>query len=232
MFVHEIDYDVRFENGVEHFQMVFKVWMDRNKFSHPGMAKLAKSNLNGASWLHSSQISGLRHSKLKSPGPKVFAAISHLNRALHEFKTDKKLIPGTGSSNEYFEPFCLLLEDGSVPASSWWYSLFIGETVCETIDFSIPLIDPSEANNISRRIYKLINSLASNSQSDVLAVLDSYCLAQNIDPSGETGTILDKFLSSGSIPVLDLPTNLKYIAGIVGILGGPDTTAKLLELVE
>jgi len=232
MLVQEIDYDVRFENGVEHFQMVFKFWMDRNHFSHPGMAKLSKANLNGASWLHSSQISGLRHSKLKSPGPKVFAAIAQLNKALHEFKTNSRLIPNTGSSNDYSDPFIILLEDGSAPESSWWYSLFIGETLCESIDFSVPDIDPSEANNISRRIFRLIDTLTKISRSDIFAVLDDYCISQSIEPSSATGKTLDKFLSSGAISALDLPINLKHLAGIVGKLGGPETSAELLEHIE
>lgn len=232
MFVQETDYDLKFESGVLHFQTVFKFFMDRNNFSHPGLANLAKLNLGGASWLHSSQISGLRHAKLKSPGPKVFAAIAHLNSALNAYKENKRLIPGTGSSHGYHEPFVILLDDGSVPTPGWWYSLFIGEMTCETIDFSVPTIDLSDAGNISRRTYKYIKSLADQSNRDLFAVLSSYADEENIDEGSDTGRILDKFVSSGAIAPTDLAANFKFIAGICGKLGGPATSAALLDLVE
>ena len=232
VFFQETDYDLKFENGVLHFQTVFKFFMDRNNFSHPGMANLAKLNLCGASWLHSSQISGLRHAKLKSPGPKVFAAIAHLNAALHDYKEHKRLIPGTGSSHGYHEPFVILLDDGSVPTPGWWYSLFIGDVTCETIDFSVPTIDLSDASNISRRTYKYIKSLADASNRDLLDVFSSYLHEQDINEGSDTGRILDKFISSGTIAPTDLAANFKFIAGICGKLGGPATSSALLDLVE
>lgn len=227
-----IDYDARFENGVTHFQMVFKFFMDRNGFSHPALANFVKLNLNGASWLHSSQISGLRHAKLKSPGPKVFAAISHLNAALHDYKEHKRLIPGTGSSHGYHDPFVILLDDGSVPNPGWWYSLFIGDVTCDTIDFCVPTIDLNEASNVSRRVYRLIKSLAEKSDADLFEEFSKFAHKNGIDEGGDTGRILDKFISSGFISPADLATNFKFIAGICGQLGGPATSAELLELVE
>ena len=79
----------KYDQGVRNFALLFTRWMDLNGWSHPVMVALAKSALDGTSWLHSSQISGLRHGKLVSPGPRTFKAIQVLNYYLWLYKTEE-----------------------------------------------------------------------------------------------------------------------------------------------
>ena len=62
---------LQYEKGLHTFSILFTRWMDSNDWSHPIMVSLAKGAMGGTGWLHSSQISGLRHAKLRSPGLKA-----------------------------------------------------------------------------------------------------------------------------------------------------------------
>ena len=60
----------RFDTGTQNFARLFTKWMDTNGWSHPIMVSLATACLelpDGKGWLHSSQISGLRHAPLLHP---------------------------------------------------------------------------------------------------------------------------------------------------------------------
>jgi len=95
----------QFERGVLDFSFLFTKWMDTNAWSHPVMVQLAAGCLQlpgGKGWLHSSQISGLRHGKLLSPGPRTFMAIERLNFYLHRYATEKLLLPGSTSAAPAF----------------------------------------------------------------------------------------------------------------------------------
>ena len=61
------DYKQSYEAGIRVFALLFTRFMDLNGWSHPVMVSLARAALDDVSWLHSSQISGLRHGKLISP---------------------------------------------------------------------------------------------------------------------------------------------------------------------
>lgn len=113
--------------GRKTFAGLLRYLMDANQWSHPKMIELTKAAMAGTSWLHSSQISGLQHAKLLSPGPRVFKAIQVLNEALFNYSTKKKLIPGTTSSNNYAKAIHIVDENGHPPSTGWFTEVFIGE---------------------------------------------------------------------------------------------------------
>lgn len=145
----------RFNTGVQVFGLMFTRWMDVIKWSHPTMTHLARCAMGGAGWLHSSQISGLRRGQLLSPGPRSFVAIKTLNDAIYEYSTNKKLIPGTGSSNDYHNSVPIL-ENGKPPELGWWFEVFTGERVPLDADFGDEVLTDEGSMKVSKKIARLL----------------------------------------------------------------------------
>ena len=161
----------QFEQGVRTFGRLFTRWMDMNEWSHPKMASLAKAALGGVGWLHSSQISGLRHCRLESPGPRTFIAIERLNYYLHRYATTKTLIPNTSSSNSYSNPF-VITEDGEPPPLGWWVEVFCGTRIPKDIDLQVADFSQFQAAKYSEAWGSLIRRLMTTAGIDLITELD------------------------------------------------------------
>lgn len=161
----------QFEAGVRTFGRLFTRWMDQNGWSHPKMATLSKAALGGVGWLHSSQISGLRHCKLESPGPRTFIAIERLNYYLHRYVTTKTLIPGTTSSNLYANAY-VITEDGEPPGLGWWVEVFCGYRVPKDVDLNIAAFSELQAARFSESWAALIRRLMITQGIDLITELD------------------------------------------------------------
>lgn len=135
------------------------------------MTGLARGALGGTAWLHSSQISGLRHGKLVNPGPRTFVAIAELNRCLHVYITEKKLIPGTTSSNHYTNGYCIV-EDGVPPTSGWWFEVFCGQRTPKDFDLSAAFYTQADTAAMSKIWAKTFRRLVSNEGYDIYEDLD------------------------------------------------------------
>lgn len=153
------------------FGMLFSRFMDSNKWSHPITTNLAKACLGGLSWLHSSQISGIRQAKLVSPGPRVFVAIERLNYYVHRYQTEKKLIPNTSSSNFYSEATAIT-EDGIPPPLGWWVEIFCGYRIPQDIDLQATFFTPGEALKLSKAWGKFVRRLLVNADYDLITDLE------------------------------------------------------------
>lgn len=113
------------EKGAKNFAFVIRTWMSLNNWSHPKMIHLARAACNNESLLHSSQINSLRNAKTDYPGPKVFFALSRLNKCMYNYVKTKELIPLTISSNYYTNPHAILFNN-EAPNPGWWLELFVG----------------------------------------------------------------------------------------------------------
>lgn len=161
----------QFERGIRTFGRLFTRWMDLNEWSHPKMATLARGALGGTGWLHSSQISGLRHCKLESPGPRTFIAIERLNYYLHRYATTKVLIPGTDSSNNYKQAF-VITEGGKPPELGWWIEVFCGYRVPKDLDLHTEEFSDLQASRYSEAWGALIRRLMTGAGIDLITELD------------------------------------------------------------
>lgn len=166
-----VDHRTQFEQGVRTFSLLFTRWMDTNSWSHPTMVALAKGAMHGVGWLHSSQISGLRHGKLESPGPRTFIAIERLNYYLHRYSTAKRLIPGTDSSNLYSTPF-VITEDGKPPSLGWWVEVFCGQREPKDIDLRQHWFSDRQVEEMSTAWGALIRKLFRDRDLDLIVELD------------------------------------------------------------
>lgn len=221
-----------YKNGVQTFAKLFTRWMDTNEWSHPVMTYLARSALGGTAWLHSSQISGLRHGKLVSPGPRTFLAIAELNRCLHIYLTEKRLIPGTESSNYYAHGYCIV-EDGIPPTSGWWFEVFCGQRVPKDIDLSAVFYSEDDATGMSRIWAKAFRRLVANEGYDLYEDLDKilrlYYPAKDIDRVD----IIARVARSEAVWTPEqLINELPALTKLTAALGGPQTEEELIAEIS
>ena len=79
-----------FEQGADSFGRWFARMMNANGWSHQRLVQLAAAVTDGKPWVHSSQIASLRAGKLKSPGPRSFAAMVHLFNEIDKYQKGKQ----------------------------------------------------------------------------------------------------------------------------------------------
>jgi hypothetical protein len=225
----------QFENGVRGFSFLFTKWMDTNAWSHPVMVQLAAGCLQlpgGKGWLHSSQISGLRHGKLLSPGPRTFMAIERLNFYLHRYATEKTLLPGSSSSNFYSHPY-VITEDGAPPPLGWWMEVFCGARVPRDVDVSSRFHTDEHAYTVSSNWAKLIRRLLIDSGHDIIDELDR--IVRNHYPVREPDRV-DRLLaviqSRSQWNPDELQLELPAITALTAALGGPEDEEALLRLID
>ena len=220
-----------FDQGVETFSRMFTRWMDSNRWSHPNIVSLAKSSLNGSAWLHSSQVAGLRHGKLKSPGPRTFVAIERLNFYLHRYKEHKLLIPNTQSSNLYREPD-VILDGDQPPALGWWVEVFTGTRRPTDMELAERFFTEAQAAKFSKGFGRLARRLLAVNGLDIVTDLD-VALHRHYTPGDNerVGTLKQVLLDETAWTQDQLRTELPALAQMTASLHGPaDEAALLAEL--
>lgn len=230
----ENEHLTRFNTGVQVFGRMFTRWMDNNKWSHPTMTSLAKASMGGVSWLHSSQISGLRRGQLISPGPRSFVAIKVLNDAIYEYVTQKKLISGTGSSNDYANAVPIL-EDGCPPELGWWFEVFAGIRTPKDFvyEYDENEITPEKSEvmskNLARLFRRLMWDLNYDAVEDLSAVIRKFYVVRDRDRVDKfTAVMQGQAAWSPSELLNERPALAQFSKG----LGGPSTEESLFEVAK
>ena len=228
------DTDVRvgFTNGVQTFSVLFSRWMDTNEWSHPVMTSLAKASMGGIGWLHSSQISGLRHARLESPGPRTFYAIERLNYYVWRYATAKTLIPNTPSSNAYAKAFAIT-ENGQPPGIGWWVEVFCGVRVPSDIDLRQSFFTATGAVEFSRDWGRLIRRLMAARDIDVITDLERVLRERY--PARDTERVdllLDVIRDNQYWTPPQLTKELSALVTFTADMGGPTTEDELLDLLR
>ena len=222
------DYRDQYKSGTQRFAALFTRLMDLNEFSHPTMVTLTRNCMHGVSWLHSSQISGLRHGKLVSPGPRTFIAIQRLNYYLHRYATEKKLLPNTSSSAAYSNAWAIT-EDGQAPEVGWFIEVFTGERVPKDIDIYEWIFSTSMAEQRSIQWAKLMRTLMMQEGIDIISDLDD--LLRDHYPARDAhrlNKIKDVLLRNGTWTPEELKIELPAITALSRALGGPTDESTLL----
>lgn len=222
------DYRDQYQAGNSRFAALFTRLMDLNEFSHPTMVSLTRNCLHGVSWLHSSQISGLRHAKLISPGPRTFVAIQQLNYYLHRYITEKKLLPNTDSSNAYQNAWAIT-ENGEAPDVGWFMEVFTGSRIPSDIDLYEVMINQTQAEERSIEWAKLMRVLMMQRNIDIISDLDEilrkYYPARDIHRLTKVKSVL---LSNDTWSPEELKLELPAITALSAALGGPTDESSLL----
>lgn len=226
------DHGVVYQQGNETFGLLFTRFMDLNEWSHPNVVTLAKACMHGRSWLHSSQIAGIRHCNLHNPGPRTFVAIERLNYYVHRYATKKLLLPGTSSSNLYAKAFAIT-EDGKPPELGWWFEVFCGQRVPRDIDLRQHVFNDEQAGSLSSKWGSLIRKLMAQKGIDVIAELDQV-IRENY-PAGDAARIekLVQVIHNRSAWTPDqLSNELPALSSFTEKLGGPSTEDDLISSLK
>lgn len=219
-------------NGAKTFAKLFTRFMDTNEWSHPVMTMLARSALGGTSWLHSSQISGLRHAKLVSPGPRTFLAIAELNRCLYLYLTENELIPGTASNEYYVNGYCVL-ENGVPPSPGWWFEVFCGVRVPKDIDLSSSYYSEEEAAAISKSWAKRFRRLVSLEGYDVYEDLDKLLRLHYPAKDVDRLNLIERVIKAEAVWTAEEFINEKpALLKLSAALGGPQTEEELMKEIS
>lgn len=218
----------QFGSGVRIFGRLFTRWMDLNGWSHPRMAALAKAALGGTGWLHSSQISGLRHARLESPGPRTFIAIERLNYYLYRYVTEKTPIPGTDSSQ--YREAVVVTENGQPPPLGWWVEVFCGYRVPQDFDIGYMNISDLQAAQMSEKWAALIRRLMTSAGVDLITELNQAIHAHYPARDEERlaklhDVIFNRYVWSPD----ELANEMPAIMTLTKAFGGPDTEGSLIE---
>lgn len=227
-----LDHPAAFAQGTATFALLFTRWMDTNGWSHPVMVSLAKAAMGGVGWLHSSQISALRHNKITSPGPRTFVAIERLNYYVHRYATTRALIPGTSSSNFYAEAWAVT-ENGKPPSLGWWVEVFCGQRVPKDIDLHQSFFTELQAAEMSERWGALIRRLLRDKDIDLITDLDS--VLRNHYPARDSErlkALQDVITARATWSSEQLVNELPAIAALTAQIGGPSTEDELLHSLK
>ena len=196
------------------------------------MTHLARCALGGTSWLHSSQISGLRHGKLVSPGPRTFLAIAELNRCLHVYIKDKKLIPGTTSSNHYSDGYCIV-EDGVPPMAGWWFEVFCGQRIPKDIDLSSTFYTAEDASGMSKIWAKTFRRLVSSEGYDIYEDLDKVLRLHYPAKDVDRLELITQVIRSANVWTPEqLVNEIPALTKLTAALGGPKTEEELVAEIS
>jgi hypothetical protein len=226
------DHRGQFAKGVQTFSLLFTRWMDTNGWSHPTMVALAKASMDGVGWLHSSQISGLRHGKLLSPGPRTFIAIERLNYYVHRYSTTKRLIPNTDSSNLYSEALAIT-ENGQPPSLGWWVEVFCGQREPTDIDLKQSYISERQADEMSNSWGTMIRKLFRDRDLDLIVELDrvlrEHYPARDASRLNRIRAVIQ---ARESWTADEFTAELPAISALTAHLGGPQSEDELLSLLR
>jgi hypothetical protein len=221
-----------FKQGNQTFGLLFTRWMDTNRWSHPVMVNLAKSCLDNVGWLHSSQISGLRHVKLASPGPRTFVAIERLNFYMHRYATTKTLLPNTSSSNFYSEAYAIT-EDGKPPELGWWVEVFCGQRVPKDIDLRQTFFVDEQAESFSLRWGHMIRRLMMQRGVDVIMELDNVVRSSYAPrDAARVKKLMAVIQNQGFWNADELTNELPAITDLTAEMGGPATEQELISEIQ
>lgn len=229
----ETDRALVFERGVRTFSLLFTRWMDSNKWTHPKMVALAKAANGGLGWLHSSQISGLRHGTLTNPGPRTFVAIAALNSAIWSYEQTKALIAGTSSSMDYEDATSITDEEGNPPSAGWWLNVFIGAQVPDGVDLKGDWYTDEQAEDVSKAWATLTRRLIAEAGNDLITDLDRILAASY--PAGDhdrKAKVKAVLFNQSTWTPQELRAEMPAISNLVKELGGPENDAKMKELLS
>jgi hypothetical protein len=226
------DYSAIYARGNRTFSLLFTRWMDTNGWSHPVMVLLAKGCLDGMGWLHSSQISSLRQGKTVNPGPRTFYAVERLNYFLHRYATERKLIPGTSSSNFYADPWPVT-ENGAPPGVGWWVEIFCGVREPADIDLRQHFFTQDQADELTGRWATLVRKLLRDRDLDLITDLDrvlrQHYPARDVE---RVESLREVIIGKATWGPDALTRELPAISTLTAGIGGPVSETELLDKLK
>lgn len=157
------------DQGKINFSRWFTRVMDSNGWSHPTLVALCKSTTGDQAFLHSSQIAGLRSARLKSPGPRSFAALEYLWRAIDDYQRNGSANGVTfGSLATFVEKAEIMRDPDGQPASlGYMVEVFTG-LLPVPIDLNTVEFTENQARIISDNAGRLVRRMMAQANWDLI----------------------------------------------------------------
>jgi hypothetical protein len=171
------------QQGRASFAKWFIRIMDTNGWSHPGLVKLAKHVTGGKSFLHSSQIAGLRAADLKNPGPRSFVALEYLWRAIDDYQKGKSTGITFGNLAPLVEKAKIMRDPEGNPASLGYMVEVYSGLAPVPIDLSVIDFNEKQAKMISDNAGRLIRRMMVLKGWDVVDEIHRVTTSFSRDPA-------------------------------------------------
>jgi hypothetical protein len=155
------------DQGRVNFSRWFTRVMDTNGWSHPTLVALCKCTTGDQALIHSSQIAGLRSARLKSPGPRCFAALEYLWRAIENYQHKGKVVV-FGSLASRVQKAEIMRDPDDQPASlGYMVEVFTG-LLPVPIDLNIVEFTDSQAQIVSENAGRLVRRMMAQANWDLI----------------------------------------------------------------
>jgi hypothetical protein len=155
------------DQGAIDFSRWFSRIMDGNGWSHPTLVGLCKAVAGDKAFLHSSQIAGLRAARLKSPGPRSFAALEYLWRAIDQYQKGKAGITFGGLAPLVDKAEIMRDPDGQPATLGYMVEVFTG-LLPVPIDLAAVDFNENQAKIISDNAGRLIRRMMVHNKWDLI----------------------------------------------------------------
>lgn len=149
--------EAKAEEGALAFGKWFTRVMDGNGWSHPQLVALCKSVTGEKAFLHSSQIAGLRQARLKSPGPRSFAALEYLWYGIDRYQ--KEYEGQFGRLASLVESAEIMRDPNGNPASMGYMLEVFSGLRPVPVDLSKASYSENQAEQISNNAARLVRRL-------------------------------------------------------------------------
>ena len=157
------------DHGAIDFGKWFSRTMDGNGWSHPNLVALCKIATGGKSWLHSSQIAGLRQARLKSPGPRSFVALEYLWRLIVQYQEDRDSVSAVFAAQyKMIEDAEVLRDpDGNPATTGYMIEVFAGVRPVP-IELSALAVSLDQSKLISVNLGRTLRRMMANKSWDLI----------------------------------------------------------------
>ena len=178
------------DQGAIDFGKWFSRTMDGNGWSHPNLVALCRMATGGKSWLHSSQIAGLRQARLKSPGPRSFVALEYLWRLIDQYQKNRDSVgPSVAANYKMIEEATLMRDpDGNPATTGYMIEVFTGlrPVPIELSELSVSL---DQAKAISVNLGRMLRRMMATQGWDLIDDMDR--VTKIFSTNAEDRAILD-----------------------------------------
>jgi len=176
------------ETGKLNFSRWFTRVMDNNGWSHPTLVALTKACTGSQAFLHSSQIAGLRAARLKSPGPRAFAALEYLWLRIDEYQKVGKASDGVtfGSLTAFVQDAEIMRDPQGNPATLGFMIEVFAGLIEVPIDLNIIEFSETHAKLISENAGRLIRRMMVQERWDLIDDIHRITSKWSADPEVRT----------------------------------------------
>jgi hypothetical protein len=190
------------DQGKINFSRWFTRVMDANAWSHPTLVALCKRTTGEQAFLHSSQIAGLRSARLKSPGPRSFAALEYLWKGIDDYQRNGSVNGVTfGNLSPFVERAEIMRDPEGTPATlGYMVEVFTGLQPVP-IDLTTTNFTENQARIISDNAGRLVRRMMAQAHWDLID--DIHRITSKFSKDEETRSVMREIIVGQAVWTAD-----------------------------